>query len=52
MASPFTGASKVGAGMCGAGELPLREKDEHPDRMEELVRSVEIVGCDRLVRTL
>jgi len=40
------------AGMCGAGGLPLCERDEHPDRMEELVRAVEIVGCDRLVRTL
>jgi len=38
--------------MCGAGGLPLREKDEHPDRTEELVRAVEAVGCDRLVRTV
>ena len=38
--------------MCGAGGLPLREKDEYPDRMEELVRAVEIVGCDRLVKTV
>jgi len=36
--------------MCGAGGLPLGEKDEHPDRMEELVGAVEIVGCDRLVK--
>jgi hypothetical protein len=30
----------------------LREKDEHPEWMEELVRAVEIVGCDRLVKTV
>jgi hypothetical protein len=48
----FTGASKGGAGTCVAGGFPLREKDEHPDRMEELVRAVEAVGCDRLVRTV
>jgi len=38
--------------MCGAGGLPSREEGEKPDRMEELVRAVEIVGCDRLVKSV